>query len=107
EILSDGLLSREVVVEAKADWVLAGWNSGFSEERGITPKLLEEVGIKSYQFTESCFDYGDNPTKVRPLPALYQDLEEIGAIFHVKDRADRLVADLKKRAKALREHQPD
>jgi len=36
--------------------VLAGWNSGFSEERGITPALLDKVGIASYLHTETCWD---------------------------------------------------
>ena len=37
--LSDDLLNREQVVDAKADFVVAGWNSGFSDQRGITPEL--------------------------------------------------------------------
>lgn len=36
EFLSDDLLNRELVVDAEADFVVAGWESGFSEERGIT-----------------------------------------------------------------------
>lgn len=106
DVLSTDVLSREVVVDANADWVLAGWNSGFSEERGITPALLEQVGIKSYQFTESCFNYGKNPVRVPPLEALYTDLRQIGKIFHVTDRANKLVANLKSRAEALRRNQP-
>lgn len=107
DVLSTDVLSREVVVDAKADWVLAGWNSGFSEERGITPALLDEVGIHSYQHTESCFDYGDNPVTVPPLDALYTDLRQIGRIFHVEARAENLVDDLKARATKLRKNQPD
>lgn len=107
EVLSDDVLSREVVVDVKADWVLAGWNSGFSEERGVTPDLLDQVGIKSYMYTETCFDYGDNPARVRPLQALYTDLEQIGEIFHIERRAERLVADLKYRVEALRKRQPE
>src|SRR5690606_34401838 len=39
EFLSDDLLNRELVVDARADMVVAGWDSGFSEERGITPEI--------------------------------------------------------------------
>ncbi|MDA8369152.1 MAG: ABC transporter substrate-binding protein [Nocardiopsaceae bacterium] len=106
EVLGTDVISREIVVDAKADWVLAGWNSGFSEERGITPELLEEVGIQSYMFTESCFDYGDTPVTIPPLEALYTDLRDIGAIFHVEDRADELVADLQERIAVLEETHP-
>ena len=107
ETLSTDVLSREVVVDAEADWVLAGWNSGFSEARGITPQLLNEVGIQSYQHTESCFNYGDNPVRVPPLEALYTDLTQIGQIFRVEDRARQLVADLRERADVLRANRPE
>lgn len=106
QVLGTDVLSREVVVDAKADWVLAGWNSGFSEARGITPKLLADVGIQSYMFTESCFNYGDNPVTVPPLEALYTDLTQIGQIFRVEDRATALVEDLKSRAAALERQRP-
>ncbi|OQO94621.1 iron transporter [Saccharomonospora piscinae] len=107
ETLSTDVLGFETVVDAEADFVLAGWNSGFSEDRGITPERLSEVGIRSYQFTESCFDYGDDPVRVPPLEALYTDLRQLGRIFHVEQRADRLIADLKDRAAALRQQRPE
>ncbi|PXY30773.1 ABC transporter substrate-binding protein [Prauserella flavalba] len=106
ETLSTDVLSFETVVAAEADWVLAGWNSGFSEERGITPARLDEVGIRSYQHTESCFNYGDRPVKVPPLEALYTDLRQIGQIFGVSGKAERLVADLQARASTLEENRP-
>ncbi|QKV90884.1 ABC transporter substrate-binding protein [Streptomyces sp. NA02950] len=99
-------ITREIVVDAKADWVLAGWNSGFGEDRGITPALLKKVGIASYVHTETCWDYGDKTTDVPPLQALYTDLRAIGRIFGVTPRADRLVADLKRRVAALKKTWP-
>ncbi|MCP2167367.1 ABC transporter substrate-binding protein [Goodfellowiella coeruleoviolacea] len=106
ETLSTDVLSFETVVAAKADWVLAGWNSGFSEARGITPKKLDSVGIRSYQHTESCFNYGDHPVRVPPLEALYTDLRQLGEIFHVTDRADRLVNGLRERVSTLERNRP-
>lgn len=107
ETLSTDVLGFETVVDAKADWVLAGWNSGFSEERGITPDKLAGVGIRSYQHTESCFAYGDNPVQVPPMEALHTDLRQIGRIFGVQDRAEKLVADLERRAATLERSRPD
>ncbi|PRW63670.1 ABC transporter substrate-binding protein [Actinopolyspora mortivallis] len=107
ETLSTDVLSLEVVLAAEADWVLAGWNSGFSEGRGITPEKLERLGIRSYQHTESCFDYGPDPVRVPPLEALYTDLLDLGRIFRVQQRAQRLVHDLKERAEDLREQHPE
>ncbi|WP_017975136.1 ABC transporter substrate-binding protein [Actinopolyspora halophila] len=107
ETLSTDVLSLEVVLSAKADWVLAGWNSGFSEGRGITPQELERFGIRSYQHTESCFNYGTDPVSVPPLEALYTDLIDIGKIFRVEQRAREVVRDLKARAAKLREQRPE
>ncbi|SFE32224.1 iron complex transport system substrate-binding protein [Actinopolyspora alba] len=106
ETLSTDVLSLEVVLDAKADWVLAGWESGFSQARGITPSKLDSLGIQSYQHTESCFNYGSDPVRVPPLEALYTDLRQIGKIFHIEDRAKRVVTDLKQRARELREQRP-
>ncbi|MGO4430046.1 ABC transporter substrate-binding protein, partial [Streptomyces sp. MCAF7] len=99
-------ITREIVVDAKADWVLAGWNSGFGEDRGITPALLKKVNIASYVHTETCFGYGDKKLDVAPLEALYTDLENLGRIFGVEQRADKLVAGLKSRVSALKKTWP-
>ncbi|QFG24636.1 ABC transporter substrate-binding protein [Actinomadura sp. WMMB 499] len=104
EMLSDDLLNKEVVVNAKADLVVAGWNSGFSEERGITPEILDRLGIQSFMHTESCYNYPGFPQKVTPFEALYSDLERLGKIFRVEDRAAEVVTGLKERvAKVQRE----
>ncbi|MCZ4508277.1 ABC transporter substrate-binding protein [Streptomyces sp. ActVer] len=107
ERLGTERITREIVVDAKADWVLAGWNSGFSEERGITPALLEKVGVASYLHTETCWDYGDKSVDAKPLDALYTDLENLGRIFGVEKRADELVTDLKDRVAALKKTWPE
>lgn len=46
--LGTGRISKEIVVDAKADWVMPYWGGGFAEDRGITPKLPEQLGIHSY-----------------------------------------------------------
>lgn len=109
DVLGTDVMSKEVVVDSKADWVLAGWNSGFSEERGITPKLLGELGIYSYMYTESCFNYGDakKQQEYKPSQAMYKDLRDIAKIFGVEDRAEKLVADIEKRTAALAKTHPD
>ncbi|MEU5883725.1 ABC transporter substrate-binding protein [Spirillospora sp. NPDC047279] len=105
-MLSDDLLNKEVVVEAKADLVVAGWKSGFSDQRGITPAILDKLGIQSFMHTESCFNYPGHPVRVTPFEALYSDLQRLGRIFKVEDRATRVVAGLKQRAAAVRARAP-
>ncbi|AXB48151.1 ABC transporter substrate-binding protein [Amycolatopsis albispora] len=104
--LGTARITREIVVDAQADWVFAGWNSGFSEERGITPKLLEQLGIRSYLHTETCWDYGTAKVAVSPLEALFTDLENLGKIFHVEARATELVGELRGRLDAVRQGAP-
>ncbi|WP_238650914.1 ABC transporter substrate-binding protein [Kocuria sp. HSID16901] len=103
DTISDTVLGQEAVVSAKADWVFAGWQAGFSEERGVTPDSLEKVGINSFMQNETCFNYKNNKSDIDPVDATYQDLNDLGKIFKVEDRATHLVDDLKKRQKALKD----
>lgn len=107
KFLSDDLLNKEQVVDAKADLVVAGWDSGFSEERGITPEILDDLGIQSFMHTESCFNYPKHPERVPPFQGLYTDLERLGEIFGVEKRAAGVVTDLKDRVRAVRAKTPD
>ncbi|SDC41075.1 ABC transporter substrate-binding protein [Actinokineospora iranica] len=106
ERLGTKRVTREILVDAKADWVIAGWNSGFSEERGITPTLLEQVGIRSYLHTETCWDYPKSQADVTPMEALYTDLTNLGQIFGVQKRAEELVAELRGRMDTVRAGAP-
>ncbi|MFG2498075.1 ABC transporter substrate-binding protein [Streptomyces sp. NPDC048441] len=106
KMLSDDLLNKELVVEAKSDFVVAGWNSGFSDQRGITPKILDKLGIQSFMHTESCFNYPKYPEKVTPFNALYSDLDRLGKIFKVEKKANDVVGGLKKRVAAVKSRAP-
>ena len=106
ELLSSDLLNRELVVDAGADMVVAGWRSGFSDERGITPALLDRLGIASFMHTETCFNYPGFPQKVTPLEGLYADMTRLGAIFRVPDRAAAVVEAMKQRVAAVAAQAP-
>ncbi|WP_166354470.1 ABC transporter substrate-binding protein [Phytoactinopolyspora limicola] len=107
EFLSDDLLNRELVVDANADFVVAGWNSGFSDSRGITPEILDTLDIQSFMHAESCFNYPGFPEQHTPFDGLYTDLERLGQIFGVEDRAADLVAEYKERVAAVQDQAPD
>ncbi|WP_327677264.1 ABC transporter substrate-binding protein [Streptomyces sp. NBC_00467] len=96
--LSKKTITREVVLDARADMVFAGWNYGFSEGDGITPDSLRKVGVDSYILTESCRNGHEKARGIMPpLQALYTDLTNLGKLFGVEDRAAKLIADFKKR----------
>ncbi|MFD8198109.1 ABC transporter substrate-binding protein [Streptomyces sp. NPDC003470] len=106
KMLSDDLLNKEVVVKAKSDFVVAGWNSGFKDERGITPEILDKLGIQSFMHTESCFNYPGHPERMTPFEALYTDLERLGRIFRVEEKATEVVGGLKKRVAEVKAQAP-
>ncbi|KNB51412.1 iron transporter [Streptomyces caatingaensis] len=96
--LSKKQINKELVLDAKADLVFAGWNYGFGEGTDFTPASLKKLGIGSYVLTESCRSGAGNERGVMPpLEALYTDLTTLGKIFDVEDRAAELVAAFKKK----------
>ncbi|MGW8887047.1 ABC transporter substrate-binding protein [Streptomyces sp. NPDC055749] len=95
--LSKRTINKELVLEARADLVFAGWNYGFNEGDGFTPAVLEKVGIGSYLLSESCRNgQGKARGVMPPLEALYTDLRNLGRIFDVEKRAETLVARFEK-----------
>lgn len=106
DFLSDDLLNKELVVDASADFVLAGWNSGFSDKRGITPEILDGLGVMSFMHAESCFNYPGHPERWEPFEGLYTDLTRLGDIFGVPDRARTLVGELETRVEAVKAQAP-
>ncbi|MFF9869127.1 ABC transporter substrate-binding protein [Streptomyces sp. NPDC013953] len=106
--LSKKTINKELVLDARADLVFAGWNYGFNEGEGFSPAALEKVGIDSYLLSESCRNgQGKARGVMPPLEALYTDLRNLGKIFDVEDRAEALIADFQKQvaeaqAKALK-----
>ncbi|MEV4741709.1 ABC transporter substrate-binding protein [Streptomyces sp. NPDC049555] len=96
--LSTKEITKELVLDARADLVFAGWNYGFGEGNGLTPERLKQLGVGSYVLTESCHNgTGGSRGVMPPLEALYTDLETLGKIFDVEDRARALVAGFRKR----------
>ncbi|MCT2592839.1 ABC transporter substrate-binding protein [Streptomyces sp. N2-109] len=99
--LSKKKLNKEMVLDARADLVFAGWNYGFNESEGFTPAGLKKMGIDSYLLSESCRNGKEGSRgKARgvmpPLTALYTDLRNLGKVFGVEDRAEKLIAQFRK-----------
>lgn len=95
--LSKKGINKELVLDARADLVFAGWNYGFDEGEGFTPAELAKVGVGSYLLSESCRNgRGTARGVMAPLDALYTDLRNLGRIFGVEDRAEALVATFRK-----------
>ncbi|WP_369269496.1 ABC transporter substrate-binding protein [Streptomyces sp. R11] len=107
--LSKDQLTKENVVDARADLVFAGWNYGFREDGGFTPDALKKLGIPSYVLTESCHNGRTETARgiMPPLDALYADLTNLGKLFGVEKRAATLIADFKKQIADVRAKAPE
>lgn len=111
EWLSRKAPNRELILDARADLVFAGWNYGFSEADGLTPAGLRKLGVDSYVLSESCRNgaegsRGASRGVMPPLEALYTDLRNLGKLFGVEDRAERLIASFRKEVAAARAQAP-
>ncbi|MYR57841.1 ABC transporter substrate-binding protein [Streptomyces sp. SID625] len=106
--LSRDQLTKENVLDARADLVFAGWNYGFREDGGFTPDSLKKLGIPSYILTESCHNGRSETSRgiMPPLDALYADLTNLGRLFGVEQRAAKLIADYRKQIADVRAKAP-
>ncbi len=85
--------TKEVLIGADADFYFAGWNYGLKAGGELTPQTLAPFGIEVYELTESCIHIMDKPPA--SVDDMYNDLLNLGKIFHVTERAEKLVADYK------------
>ncbi|MCZ8179818.1 MAG: ABC transporter substrate-binding protein [Rhizobium sp.] len=92
--LSPKYPSKEVLLNADADFFFAGWNYGMKVGGEVTPETLASFGIKVYELTESCIHImaKNKPT----MDDMFVDLLNLGKIFGVEDRAEALVAGYRK-----------
>ncbi|OON82721.1 ABC transporter substrate-binding protein [Streptomyces tsukubensis] len=90
--LSKDRITKETALDARADLVFAGWNYGFNEN-ALTPDDLHKEGMDTYLLTESCHNARTSTSRgiMPPLDALYTDLENLGRIFGVEKRAQKLI----------------
>jgi iron complex transport system substrate-binding protein len=83
--------SFENVLEAEPDFVYGGYGSAFAENEGRSRKAFADAGIDTYLNREYC---GKQQVSMKDT---YDEIRTIGSIFGVRDRADKLVADLQGR----------
>ena len=88
--LADESPSREQVLAAEPDIVVAGWPSAFEDDAAGSRQSLADLGIDTYLSTGSCPDFAGTPS----LDLVREDITEIGAIFGVPDRAEDLIAEI-------------
>ena len=89
--LSEKYPSKEVLVDADADFFFAGWNYGMKVGGEVTPETLEPFGIKVYELTESCTHIMKKDKA--SIEDMYNDLLNLGRIFGEEERAANIVQE--------------
>jgi len=91
--------TTEAILGQSPDFYFAGWKYGFSEETGVTPQNLAGLGVKTYVLYESCIRIGKRPPV--SMETMYADVQNLGKIFGVSEKAEAMVADFRNRVKAV------
>lgn len=92
--------SIENLLSVNADFFFAGWNYGMRPGGPLTPSTLKPFGIKVYELTESCIHITKkNPSRFNDA---YNDIRNLGKIFAVEDRAEKLISGFKRDLQALK-----
>ncbi|WP_431026939.1 ABC transporter substrate-binding protein [Lysinibacillus sp. LZ02] len=99
-VLAEQYPTKEQVIDAEADFLYAGWKSGFSEKGIGTVEELEALGIHTYLHTSSSMN---NPT----LEDIFTDIRNIAKIFRVEDRGEALIEQMESDVEAVRAKLPE
>ncbi|KOS68421.1 iron ABC transporter substrate-binding protein [Lysinibacillus contaminans] len=98
-VLAEQYPTKEQVIDAEADFLYAGWKSGFSEKGIGTPEELEALGIHTYLHTSSSIT---NPA----LEDIFEDIQNIAKIFGVEERGEELIEQMTKDVEDIRTKLP-
>lgn len=85
--------SSEALLTRNADFFFAGWNYGLRVGGPVTPTSLAPLGINVYELSESCAHVMKR--SAASLDDVYRDIDNLGRIFDVEPRAQKVVADMR------------
>ncbi len=97
----DDYFTLEQLVALKPDFLFAGWNYGLQVGTNLTPTYLAKFGIKTLVLTESCAHVQPKTNSVS-INETYQDLRNLGEIFNVRARAQKVIAGMQAEVAAAR-----
>lgn len=100
-VLAEKYPAAEVVLAQEPDFLFAGFGSAFSEDNLGAVEKWHDLGISTYLVDASCKDKHpqDVPLTVAPI---FEDIETVGKIFNVEDRANALIDTLQQRLDSVK-----
>lgn len=97
ELSGEYFAAREAILAAEPDLFLANAELQVNGEEGtVSVDDLEQAGANAYVLGEYCED----ASGATGIDAVYDDVEHLGAIYGVPEKADALVEDLRARVDA-------
>jgi len=99
--VSSNYFTLEQLVGLHPDFLFAGWNYGLQTGTNLTPQYLQKFGIKTLALTESCAHVQSSKASVS-IDNTYQDLRNLGEIFGVESRAEKLIASMQAQVASAR-----
>ncbi|WP_170331955.1 ABC transporter substrate-binding protein [Ruegeria arenilitoris] len=99
-VLAEKYPAAEVVLANEPDFLFAGFGSAFSEDNLGSAQKWHDLAIGTYLVDASCKEAHpkDVPLTIEPI---LNDIEKIGQIFDVEDRAGKLIAETRARIEAV------
>lgn len=92
--------TMENLLSANPDLFIAGWYYGMKPGGEVTPDTLAPFGVKTMVLTESCVHLNkDRP--VASMDLLFDDVERLGKVMGVADKAQALVNGWEKQLSAI------
>ncbi|MFH0515665.1 ABC transporter substrate-binding protein [Streptomyces sp. M41] len=91
-------IPREAMLGLRPDLVLSTTAYGYDEKNGFaTRDQLKEAGANSYVSPQGC----DQDTSKMTIADSYQLMRDMGKVFNVSDKAEKLIADSEKNITAV------
>lgn len=104
-VIAEKYPAKEVVLIEEPDFLFAGFASAFAEKNVGTQEEWIERGVATYLVDASCDQYNPKNVPVTTAPIL-KDIEVIGKIFDVEDRAASLIEETKVRIEKVQTLNP-
>lgn len=97
--------AREVVLAQNPDFLFAGFNSAFGEKALGSQQEWNDLNIGTYLVNAECRNLHPANVALTTEP-IFIDLERIGALFGVEDKAAEIATDIRTRLEAVAGNNP-
>lgn len=101
----DRVPAREVVLASGVDFIFSGFTSAFRDDQLGPESGWHDMRIGTYLVDSECRSRYPGNTRI-PVETIYVDLEKIGRLFDVEDRAAALISELEARVEMATANQP-